>query len=268
MNAMPDIFNGDEELFWKESESLQAIFNAAIGAMCSPWAVLAHCVAKALSIVPPHVTLPAIIGSKGSLNLCLGVVSKSGGGKDAAAGVADRLFAGRDHMVPVRNLGSGEGLIEAYRKPKDPETGEPGGQYPAIQFLADEIDTVGALRARTGSTLMPYLRSSFNAATLGATTKASGGFHLEKHSYRLTLVMSIQPARAGWLLDDQARWDAATLYVLPGPRPADHRRRRYRLRASAAESAADRCVGVPAGADRPQNRLDGRAGQPRGAEPG
>jgi hypothetical protein len=216
---MPDIFDGDEELFWKESESLQAIYNAAIGAMCSPWAVLAHCVAKALSIVPPHVTLPPIIGSKGSLNLCLGIVAKSGGGKDAAAGVADQLFAGRDHTVPVRNLGSGEGLIEAYRKPKDPETGEPGGQYPAIQFLADEIDTVGALRARTGSTLMPYLRSSFNAAVLGATTKASGGFHLGKHSYRLTLVMSIQPARAGWLLDDQAGGTPQRFMFFPGRDP-------------------------------------------------
>ncbi|MCA2302732.1 hypothetical protein JF770_04110 [Mycobacterium intracellulare] len=189
--------------FWYGRESLQQIYQTARGRLVSPWAVLAHCAANALSVVPPFVQLPPLIGGPGSLNMLFATVARSGGGKDAAAAVADYLTP--DATAPVRNLGSGEGLVEEYRIPagkEDKKLGMPDDQRPAIRFVADEVDAVLALGSRTGSTILPTLRSSFSGATLGASTVRSGGFHLRKHSYRLTLVMSVQPARAGWLLDD------------------------------------------------------------------
>lgn len=189
--------------FWYGRESLQRIYQTACGRFVSPWAVFAHCAANALSVIPPSVQLPPLLGGPGSLNMLFATVARSGGGKDAAAAVADYLTP--DATAPVRNLGSGEGLVEAYRIPvgkDDKKLGMPDDQRPAIRFIADEVDAVLALGSRTGSTILPTLRSSFNAATLGASTIRSGGFHLPKHSYRLTLVMSVQPTRAGWILDD------------------------------------------------------------------
>ena len=63
------------------------------------------------------------------------------------------------------NVGSGKGMVEAYRRPKKVETGEPPGQHESIMFVADEIDTLAALKNRNGSTLVAMLRSAFAGAT-------------------------------------------------------------------------------------------------------
>lgn len=189
--------------FWYGRESLQTIYQTARGRLVSPWAVFAHCAANALSVIPPFIQLPPLIAGPGSLNMLFATVARSGGGKDAAAAVADVLTPCA--TSPVRNLGSGEGLVEAYRIPvgkEDKKLGMPDDQHSAIRFIADEVDAVLALGSRTGSTILPTLRSAFSGTMLGASTIRSGGFHLPKHSYRLTLVMSVQPTRAGWIFDD------------------------------------------------------------------
>jgi hypothetical protein len=63
------------------------------------------------------------------------------------------------------NVGSGEGMVEAYRRPKKVETVELAGQRESIMFVADEIDTLAALKNRDGSTLAAMLRSAFTGAT-------------------------------------------------------------------------------------------------------
>lgn len=185
--------------FWERRESLQTIYDAALARMCSPWAVLGVCAARALAMVPPGVTLPPLIGSCGSLNWFCALASASGLGKSAALAATDDLI-GRGALQ--LNIGSGEGMVEAYRKPRDKETGEPEGVHESIMFTADEIGTLAALTGRNGSTLMGMLRSAFTGATLGFSTKSSNGFHLLARSYRMTLVVGVQPARAGAILDD------------------------------------------------------------------
>jgi hypothetical protein len=188
-----------EDGFWTQRDSLTDIYTAALARMCSPWAVLGVCAAKVLAMVPPTVVLPPLIGGKGSLNWFCALAALSGGGKNAALDVADDLIK---QPVLRYNVGSGEGMVEAYRRPKNTETGEPAGQHQSIMFVADEIDTMAALKNRNGSTLAAMLRSAFTATTLGFTTKASNSFHLKRHDYRLTLVVGVQPARAGTILDD------------------------------------------------------------------
>jgi len=192
-----------DQRFWALRPSLKRIHDAALARMASPWAVFAHCAAKALAIVPPHIVLPPIVGGKGSLNWFALLIDSSGGGKGAAASVATELTEHRCGNIPVRNLGSGEGIIDAYRIPGDKKTGEPPGWRPAVHFNADEIDAFAAQTGRAGSTLGPSLRQAFSGEQLGATTIRSGGEHLARHTYRLVLTMSAQPTRCAGLLGER-----------------------------------------------------------------
>lgn len=191
-----------EKDFWVRRASLTNIYNAALYGLLSPWALLGCCAAKVLTMCPPSVTLPPLVGiSPGSLNWFCIIAGESGFGKTVTKEATDSLIKS---TVQQRNVGSGEGMIEAYRRPKSDD--EPGN-YEAIMFWADEIDSLAAQKNRTGSTTLSTLRSAFSGATLGAATKASANFHLESHSYRMTLIVGAQPGRVGTLMDES---DAGT----------------------------------------------------------
>jgi hypothetical protein len=183
-----------------ERDSLKVIYLGALSRMCAPWAVLGYCAARALTLVRPHCQLPPLIGGPGSLNWFCAITATSGGGKSSAEAVARELV---NEPVLQRNLGSGEGVIDAYEKPANKETGEPKGRHEAIMFVADEIDTMHALGQRSGSTLMGVVRSGFTGGTLGFSNRQASRLHLESHSYRMTLAVNLQPARAGALMDDK-----------------------------------------------------------------
>jgi hypothetical protein len=185
--------------FW-ERGSLKAIYSASLSQMCSPWAVLAYCAARALALVRPNAVLPALVGGPGSLNWFCAIAAISGGGKSASSAVARALV---DSQVLQRNLGSGEGLIDAYVKPSNKETGEPKGLHESVMFLADEIQSLSALGNRSGATLMPILRSAFSGDTIGFSYRQASDQHLEAHTYRMTLAVNVQPAKAGALTDDE-----------------------------------------------------------------
>jgi hypothetical protein len=183
--------------FWTRRESLATVYLAAMNGLLSPWALLGCCAAKALTLCPPTVRLPALIGiSPGSLNWFCILAGRSGFGKTVTMAAVDELIPS---TVIQRNIGSGEGMTEAYRRPR---TDEEPGNYESIMFIADEIDTLAAHKSRTGSTTMTMLRSAFSGATLGASTKASSNFHVPAQSYRMTLVVGAQPGRVGALMDD------------------------------------------------------------------
>lgn len=209
------IFDAEGD-FWQARPSLTAIYDAALSRMCAPWAVLAHCAARALTMVRPCVVLPPVIGGKGSLNWFAAVAAPSGGGKGSAAAVARELIA---ELIRERNLGSGEGIIGAYYRPGSKT--EPDEIHEAVLFTADEIDTLTAMNNRSGSTTMATLRSAFAGETLGFSYVTRGrDVHLEAHTYRMTLVISVQPARAGGLLADAGGGTPQRFLWFPG---VDHR---------------------------------------------
>lgn len=211
----PDInavFEAEGE-FWTTRESLKHIYRASLGRMCSPWAVLAHCAARALGIVRPCATLPPLVGGPGSLNWFGIVVAPSGGGKSAAEDVARELL---DITVEQRSLGSGEGLMESFLRPENKVTGEPAGQYESILFLADESDTISALSARSGSTLLSTLRTAWTGRTLSFGYRGRTTERIEAHTYRATLVMAMQPSRAGWILADSGGGTPQRFQWFPG----------------------------------------------------
>lgn len=199
--------------FWESRESLRNIYNSALAKMCSPWAVLAVCVARALATVRPHITLPGLVGGPGSLNWFGAIAATSGGGKGAASATARMLVT---DPVQQRNTGSGEGMIGAYVRPADATTGEPKGLHESLMFNVDEIDSLTAQSNRSGATTMSVLRSAFSGETLGFSYVNKNTPTLDAHSYRMTLIVSVQPQRAARLLDDAAGGTPQRFMWFPG----------------------------------------------------
>lgn len=183
-----------EENFWDARENLNLIYTAALAKMTSPWAVLACCAARILALTPPTIRLPAIIGGEGSLNWFGAIVAKSGGGKGAAMAVADRLVVSDD--VYIRGAGSGEGMIEAYRRASE------DNPVTSILFSIDEVDSLASLKDRSGQTTMSVIRSGFSGETLGYTYRGRAKEAVPRHTYRMTMLVSVQPDRAAALFDD------------------------------------------------------------------
>lgn len=188
--------------FWESRHSLQTVYTAALAGMCSPWAVLACCAARALALVDPHIKLPAIIGARGgSLNWFAMLAAESGGGKSTAMEIAEDLIP---HQITTLNLGSGEGLIEAFGerdeqgRPKDPDSG-----HVSLMFSVDEIDSYSAVAGRSGSTMMPTLRTAFTGGRLGFTNRKYNKLPtLGAHTYRMTMVCAAQPGRTRSMFAD------------------------------------------------------------------
>lgn len=69
---------------WSARPALQHIRAFAYARLCSPWAVLGVALLRVLHHVPPWVTLPPLIGGRGSLNAFVALVGPPGSGKGAA----------------------------------------------------------------------------------------------------------------------------------------------------------------------------------------
>lgn len=201
--AVPD---GPERL-WFEREHLETIRQFAKARFASPWATLGVVLLRALATVPPHVTLPPTIGGRASLNMFLALTGSSGAGKGAAMSVA-REAVQIIEPIPTLPLGSGEGLVKAYASREIDEVD--GEKQPitkmhttSVLFETSEVDQFRAQGQRTGSTLLPQLRSAYSGEQLGATyATVEKAVVLQPHSYRLGLVVGVQPKRADALLDD------------------------------------------------------------------
>ena len=194
--------------FWESRQSLKLIYDAALSQMCAPWAVLACCVARTLALVPPEVTLPDVIGGRGSLNWFGAIVAKSGGGKGAANAVATMLTPGDIH---TRGAGSGEGMVEAYNRREEEQD-----QVTSILFSVDEVDSLASMQARSGQTTMSVIRSGFSGETLGYSYRGRTKEKVDAHTYRMTMIVSVQPERAGGLFSDSGGGTPQRFMWFPG----------------------------------------------------
>jgi hypothetical protein len=186
-----------EQGFWESRESLAMVWQTSMAQMASPWATLGICAARALTLVRPNATLPPLIGGPGSLNFFVALVARSGGGKGAAGSAADLLIP--DSLFQQRNLGSGEGLVRLFDRPKNDDGTQE--RHEALLINVDEVDTLGALSQRNSSTTSTVLRSAFSGEALGwSYINRAGLGDVPKHSYRLTMVVSVQPKQSATLL--------------------------------------------------------------------
>lgn len=194
--------------FWEKRPELTHVREFARARRAAPWAVLGCVLARVVAHVEPFVTLPPMIGGDASLNLFVGLVGPSGGGKGAAEAAAkDALVYGSplDQLVEA-GVGSGEGLAHTYLRHvagKGQENGHLEQHTTRALFRAPEVDTLAALKGRQGSTLLPKLRDAWIGDSLGfAYADVTRRLDLRAHSYRMCFIVGIQPTRAFTLLDD------------------------------------------------------------------
>lgn len=204
--------------FWTARPELERIHTYALSKRVSPWGVLGVVLVRVVTATPPGVVLPDIIGSRASLNLFVGLVGPSGGGKSAAlpvgaAAVENRLL---DH-IETHTPGSGHGIAHAYAHR---EKGELVRDADAALFTVEEVDHLAGLSAQTGSTLLAELRRVYMAEKLGHLfVDPAKRIPIEAHSYRACLVVGIQPGRAGVLLDDSEGGTPQRFVWLPATYP-------------------------------------------------
>lgn len=205
---VPDLQTAD---WWDSRPWLRHIHTFARARMISPFALMSVVLVRAICQVPPWVTIPPIIGGRASLNLFAALIGTSGSGKTAVAAASSELMPWADPWVHV---GSGEGLLHTYvqRVRASAEEGETGGgriwkqEYHRHQAagIVDEIDTLTAIGARQGSTLISTLRSAWSGTDIGfAYADPTKRLRLDAHMYRLGLVIGGQPTRCEALFDDE-----------------------------------------------------------------
>lgn len=200
---------GLDNEFWDSRPSLTRIRDAAYGRMVAPAAVLGAVLARAVCAVPYTVHLPPLVGGKGSLNSFVAIVGPSGAGKGASCAVAAELVP-LGPLIPSVELGSGEGMAHQFCRPAktnelEHDEVDARGMYwktRSVLFNASEVDSLAALGARNAATLDSKIRSAFSGEEMGfayaATDKA---LTTGSHTYRLGLIVGVQPERAGALLD-------------------------------------------------------------------
>jgi hypothetical protein len=197
----------DPEDIWADP-TLGHIRTFAQARLTSPWATLGTVLMRSLATVPADITLPPIVGGLGSLNLFLAVVGDSGMGKGASVAAArDAVHLPID--APHLPVGSGEGLVKAYAHRERMETATGDKEWQTVQdrqsivFDVSEVDQLAALSGRTGSTLMNQLRSAYSGELLGSSyADPEKAVTLEPHSYRLALIVGVQPRRSGAILSE------------------------------------------------------------------
>ena len=93
-------------------------------------------------------------------------------------------------------------------------------------MTAAEVDTLAALHRRQASTLLPELRKAWMGDALGfAYVDKEKRLTLARHSYRLCLVVGIQPERAAADPGRRGLGYSAKVPLAAGDRPGDPRRR-------------------------------------------
>ena len=186
------------EGFWDERKCLAHLRDFARARMTSPWAVLGVALARVITTVPPYMVLPPTIGTDASLNLFVALVGPSGMGKGAAEGAArDAVDVGD---VFTATIGSGEGVAHVF---SHWEKGSVIRDRSSVMFSVAEVDMLTALGSRQGATLLSTLRSAFSGEKLGFSyASREKTLPLDAHTYRLCLILGVQPERAATLMAD------------------------------------------------------------------
>jgi hypothetical protein len=195
------------EDFWKARPELDHIRSFAQARRVAPWATLGVAMLRLLTCVPPFVVLPAIVGDVASLNSFVALVGPSGGGKGRSTAAARRAFVLPDEVEEF-GAGSGEGVGHLFMKRQKIPADQGGGTSwqqirKAVMVDVPEVDMLTALGSRQGATLMSILRQAWSGETLSfAYADQEKAFTIRANTYRLSMIVGVQPGRAGNIMDD------------------------------------------------------------------
>lgn len=198
------------EEFWTARDAHAHIRQAAHSRARCADSVLVATLARVATLIPHTVVLPAIVGSPASLNFFGAIVGRSGGGKSTAKDVACELVPiERKDILDDVSPGSGEGLVEMYLEWVE-EEGDDGKKRKVKRktkngafVFVDEGQGLLSMSERSGTTIMPIMRSAWSGATLGQQNASQEtNRRLQAHSYRMTMVLGFQLAYAAALIAD------------------------------------------------------------------
>lgn len=200
---------------WDSHPWLQHIRQAAHSRMLAADGVLGAVLARASLTIDHGVLLPAL-PRYGTPNLFCALVGHSGDGKGSSMDLAAELIPNTDHhcmcgshddhvTVPA---GTGEGIVKSFfRQVVNPRTDkrELTRDLRNICIRIDEGEALTALAGRNGATIATILRQGWSGERLGfAYASDDKGLHVNALTYRLAVVMGIQPDLAGPLFADAA----------------------------------------------------------------
>ncbi|OQQ31071.1 hypothetical protein A6410_05460 [Prescottella equi] len=189
----------DEEAFWSARPELEQLRQFARSRRVGPWSMFGAVLARAMAVVPPNVVLPPLVGDYGSLNLFVAIAAKSGSGKGTSEKAAKAALL-TNPVVHTATPGSGEGILKEYAFKKGREQVDVRN---SVLFSVPEIDSLAALKGRSGSTLMSELRKAWMGEQLGFSYAADEKkIPIKDHRYRMSMVVGVQPGRSQTLLDD------------------------------------------------------------------
>ena len=194
--APPRDEHGD---FWKATEVLTRLRDWAWSRRVGAWATLGPALVRVVVVVPPSVQIYPYIGGNAALNLYVGLVGPSGRGKGGPERAARDALA--TAPVYVTGPGSGEGLNHMFAH-YDKKANATVFDRREVYFSVPEVDTLASLGSRNGSTLLSQLCKAWSGESLTfAYADPVKRLVIPDYSYRLCMVVGVQPARAGALLD-------------------------------------------------------------------
>ena len=187
------------DAFWTATPELQQIREWARARRVGPWGVLGVIMARVVATIRPTARIEAYTGHQGSLNVFVGLVAPSGYFKGATMG-AGRDAAKIDYVYNT-GPGSGEGINHVFAY-YDKKTHKTEWKRHNVYLSVPEVDTLGNLDKRNGSTLLSQMCKAWSGEDLTfAYVDQTKALEIPAHSYRLCMVVGIQPGRAGTLLD-------------------------------------------------------------------
>lgn len=213
-------YENSEEGFWSAYPVLGHIREFAYARMVAPWSMLGMVMLRCAHHIPHWWTLPPIIGGRGSLNLFVATVARSGGGKSSSEAAAEEaIWFDSPIGMYVSRLGSGEGLARKYAH-HEKGLGVVMDRN-AVLWTCGEVSELAALGGRRGATLLPELREAFTGGRLGfgGYAAADKAIQLEPHSYRLGLFLNVQTRLSGFLFDDTDAGTPQRFLWLPATDP-------------------------------------------------
>lgn len=197
--------------FWSARPVLAQIRKAAWCRARSADTVFHASLARVAAGTPHTLKLPPVVGSRVPLTYFAAVVGPAGTGKSSGCDVAGELVPLGPDVADNLPIGSGEGLVEVlfdFVKEEDDRrrsvTVKRQVRHNAFVYV-DEAQTLTAVGARSGSTTLSTLRTAWTGGPLGQTNASAERKRLvPAGQYVYGLVMGVQPALAGPLLDDVA----------------------------------------------------------------
>lgn len=189
------------EAFWSARPVLGRVRQAARARGAGPDAVLAALLAQVALRTPPTFWLPPLVGSRGSLNVAVGLIGPSGAGKGAAMRTADELLPPLGEWYGTGPLGTGPGMLDPFWRRR-------GEEYVRCRdgwlYTADEGQVLEKLAAGQGSTTLETLRAGWSGERVGTATVGAPWRILPAGCYRMCWLLGLQPEHARPLLADHA----------------------------------------------------------------